>query len=152
MRPNFEDPLDTAKQLVEKNIILCGSPGAEMWKQFLIDSPIPEYKILGENFIIAVTWNHYWSMSQYNIIEDGTHAKMTSYLNPWEKSLGERGWHRSKEKVSGKYPYSGFLTNKKWQVNEVMCKLIKIPYHARLHVKFVKRGYNSMSRFDFQSH
>lgn len=30
LKPNFEAPLDTAKQLVEKNIILYKSPGSEI--------------------------------------------------------------------------------------------------------------------------
>ena len=35
-------------------------PGYEYWEQFLLESPIPEYKILGENFIVAPTWNDYF--------------------------------------------------------------------------------------------
>ena len=31
-----------------------------------------------------------------------------------------RGWHRSKEKVAGDHPYGGYLTNKKWHLNEVI--------------------------------
>ena len=130
MRPNFEEPLDTAKQLVEKNITLYNVPGTEIWKQFLLESPITEYNILGENYIIADDWDHYWNMTEHDVIGAGTHAMMLSYLGPWELTFGEnkeinsgRGWYRSKEKVAGKYPYGGYLTNKKWHLNEVNDKI-----------------------------
>ena len=68
-------------------------------------------------------------MTEHDVIGKGTHAQMTSFLTPWDLYLGEnkeinsgRGWYRSKEKVAGKYPYGGYLTNKKWHLNEVITK------------------------------
>ena len=118
MRPNFEEPLDTAKQLVEKNITLYDVPGTGVWKQFLLESPIPEYNILGGTYIIADDWDHFDNISEHDVIGAGTHALMGEYLTSWELSLGR--WHRSKDKLAGKYPYSGYLTNKKWHLNEVI--------------------------------
>ena len=130
MTPNFEDPLDTAKQLVEKNTTLYGGPGYEFWKQFLLESSIAEYKKLGENYIIADDWDHYFYISEHDVIGAGTHAVMRAYLTPWDLYLGKnneinsgRGWYRSKENVVGDYPYAGYLTNKKWHLNEVITKL-----------------------------
>ena len=129
MEPKFEEPLDTAKQLVEKNITLYNGPGTELWKQFLLESSIPEYNILGENYIIADDWDNYYYMTEHDALGAGTHALMVSSLDPWELAYGEnkeinsgRGWYRSKEKVAGKYPYGGYLTNKKWHLNEVITK------------------------------
>ena len=117
MRPNFEEPLDTAKQLVEKNITLYDVPGYEFWKQFLLESSIEEYNILGKHYITADDWDHYYNMTEHDAIGAGTHALMTGYLT------GDRYlWYRSKEKVEGKYPYGGWLTNKKWHLNEVITK------------------------------
>ena len=53
LRPNFEEPLDTFKQLVEKNITLFMRPGTEIWKQLLLESPILGNRLLGETMIIA---------------------------------------------------------------------------------------------------
>ena len=126
MRPNFEDPLDTAKQLVEKNITIYNGPRAHIWKQFLLESSIPEYNKLGENYIIADDVDHYYNITEHYVIGAGTHAQMRSSLDPYLLWLGEnkeinsgRGWYRSKERVTGKYPYGGYLTNKKWHLNEV---------------------------------
>ena len=121
MKPNFEAPLDTAKQLVEKNIILYKSPGSEIWKELLLDSAIPEYNILGENLIIADDWDHYFNMSEHDVIGAGTHAHgPVAYLEPYHVKMGR--WHRSKEKMAGNNPFAGYLTNKKWNLNEVKVK------------------------------
>ena len=125
MRPNFEEPLDTAKQLVEKNITLYDLPGSEMWKQFLLESSITEYNMLGENYDILNDYDHYDYMTEHYVFGAGTHAVMLPSLTWWELQLGNkinsgRGWYRSKEKVAGMYPYAGYLTNKKWHLNEVI--------------------------------
>ena len=125
MRPNFGEPLDTAKQLVEQNITLYGFPGGEIWKQFLQESSIDEYNILGDNMIIADDWDHFDNITYYDVIgkdgTGGTHALMTASISSWELTLGK--WYRSQEKVGGHYPYGGYLTNKKWHLNEVIMKL-----------------------------
>ena len=119
LRPNFEEPLDTAKQLVEKNITLYNIPGAEIWKQFLLESSIPEYNILGETIIIADDFDHFVNMTKHDVMSMGTHANMAAYLGQYTLSMSMGRWHRSEEKVAGFYPYGGYLTNKKWHLNEV---------------------------------
>ena len=103
--------MDTAKQLLENNITLYGLPGTEFWKQFLLESSIPEYNKVGETFLIPNNWDHYYNITEHDVIGAGTHALMTGYLGPYQLSLGR--WYRSKEKLAGKNPYSGYLTNKK---------------------------------------
>ena len=117
LRPNFEEPLDTVKQLVESNIKIYTTPGSSFWKYFFQDSTIPEYKILGDTLIIADDWDQYKNISKH-VIGAGTHALMTLSLPPMYLDMGR--WHRSKEKVSGINPYAGYLTNKKWHLNEVI--------------------------------
>ena len=117
LRPNFEEPLDTAKQLVEKNITLYDGPGFEIWKQFLLESPISEYNKLGDIYLLADDWDHFSNLSKL-VISTGKYALMTGGIYEAETSLGR--WYRSEEKVAGKYPYGGYLTTKKWHLNEVM--------------------------------
>ena len=97
LRPNFEDPLDTANQLVKKDITHYDGPGYEFWKQFLLDSTIVEYNKLGENFVIADDWNHWQNMSEHDVIGAGTHAQITSSPTMWELEVGE-----NKEMNSGR--------------------------------------------------
>ena len=118
LRPNFEEPLDTAKQLDEKDITIYFEPGFDGNKQWLLDSPILENRILGENAIIADDWDHFDYITKHYVIGAGTHAQMEAHLAPYELSMGR--WYRSKEMVSGMNPIGGYLTNKKWHLNEVI--------------------------------
>ena len=116
MRPNFEEPLDTPKQLVEQNITLYFQSDIEIWKQFLLESSIPEYNILGETVIIADDEDHFNNITEHDVMGAGTHAQLQGQLWPDELAMGR--WHRSKEKLAGDQPYAGYLTDKKWHLNE----------------------------------
>ena len=118
LRPNFEDPFDTAQQLVDNNITLFDSPGSHIWKQLLAQSSIPAYNKLSETMIITEEDNEFWNYMEHYVIGKGTHVLLTSYRAPWELSLGR--WYRSKDRVSLSInPYAGYLSNKKWYLNEV---------------------------------
>ena len=109
--------METANDLVENDITLILTPGGEMWEQFLAKSPVPEYNKLAENVYIPTTWGHWWYYSSIYIVQNGTHALLSTHLTQqhfcWDK------WYRSKEILRGNNPYAGYLTNKKWSLNEV---------------------------------
>ena len=72
LRPNFEEPLDTAKQLVERNnITLYFEPGLDGSKQWLLDSPLKEYRILGENAIIADDMDNFNNITKHDALGAG---------------------------------------------------------------------------------
>ena len=117
LRPNFEEPLDTANQLVENDIKLYSVPVAtNLYKQFLKQSNVHEYTILGDNMIVS-NWSDYWNIHEHGVMGEGTHALLAWGLDKYEQSFGR--WHRSQEKLSGWPVYVGYMTNKKWQFNEV---------------------------------
>ena len=116
MRPNFEEPLDTSKQLVKQNITLYFQSDIEIWRQFLLESSIPEYNILGETVIIADDEDHFNNITEHDVMGAGTHAQLQGQLWPDELAMGR--WHRSKEKLAGDHPYAGYLTDKQWHLNE----------------------------------
>ena len=142
LRPNFEDFLDTAKQLEEQKITLYVPPGGEMWKQFLLNSSTDEYISLGENMIIADSWGHFWNLSKYDALGAGTHVRLGVFPYPYEVSLGKkyhpdgRGWYISQEHLASKFPYTGYLTNKKWHLNEVNELRCFFPYHLTFNIFF----------------
>ena len=118
-------------------------PGTEIWKQFLLEAPILEYNKLGETFIITDDWDHFDNITEHDVMGAGTHAWMTGVLSPYELDMGKKhhpdgnrtnGWYRSKDKVAGINPYGGYLTNKKWHLNEVLS--FKQFVHALLFILF----------------
>ena len=114
---NFEEPMDTAKQLVENDIKLYSVPvAANLYQQFLQQSNVQEYKMLGKDMILS-NWSGYWDLHTQGVMGRGTHALLAWGLDHHEQSLGK--WHRSQEKLSGWPVYVGYLSNKKWLFNEV---------------------------------
>ena len=118
MKPNFEDPLDTPKQLIDKNITLYYIPGGYQLKRSLLTSPIPDYNKLGETMYIPKDWVIDFTLMWKNrTIKEGTHAFFASHLGGVMLAAGR--WYRSKYIAKGFYSYSGFLSHKKWYLNEV---------------------------------
>ena len=96
-------------------------PATEMWKQFLEQSTIPEYNKLAETFHITKDWDEFYNyyIDQY-LIRNGTHAVLQSQSATNGHLIYYWGWYtRSKERLRGQNPYGGYLSNKKWHLNEV---------------------------------
>ena len=116
-KPRFEDAIDSAKQLIENNITLAEIPGGEYWVQFLANSPIPEYQTLAKNMKIPNDWDEFDHLIEHGIIGNGTHVYISYRLTRRAKSLGR--WWRGNV-VQGNFPYSGYLSDKKWHLNEAL--------------------------------
>ena len=116
LRANFDDPVDSAQDIVDRNLTLFDVPGADMWQQWLATHANPLYRKISETTIISESWDHYSDLIRLQM-RDRTYVSWASYLGPWEKSLGL--WWRSKEVFEGEIPYGGFLTRKKWKHYEV---------------------------------
>ena len=91
MKPNFESPVHTAKDLVERDITLYMWPTAQLWKQMLSQSDIPEYRKIAESMIISESVGQYNAMTKNEMLSRGTHAMMTSFMAPsqlaWAKEV-----------------------------------------------------------------
>ena len=116
-RPNFEDPIDSAKQLIENNISVLAMPGGQYYETYLANSPIPEYQTLSKHLIIAKDWNEFDYLIKHAIIENGTMARMAYCLWNEHKTLG-RWWKGNL--IVGDSPYVGYLSDKKWNLNEAL--------------------------------
>ena len=58
--------------------------------------------------------------TRFGVHGNGTHVQMQG-LGSWQTldtSMGR--WYRSKETISGKNPYFGYLSNKRWPLNEAI--------------------------------
>ena len=95
LRPNFEAPLDTVQQMVDNNVTLYMGPQMESWKNFLAESPLPEYNKLGETMILCDSWDEFDYYSANHNLPHGTHVMMWDALMEYEKEMGR--WWRSKE-------------------------------------------------------
>ena len=121
MRPRFEDPIDTAKDMMDNNITLFEHEYYySSIKQFLLNLDIPEYTFIAENMVSVKDWDEFHYYTEHYIHGSGTHAFLLGSLGynnlqiaPMEK------WWKSSEIVPGMNPYGSYLSSRNWIMNEV---------------------------------
>ena len=117
LRANYDDPVESAQDIADRNLTLFDSPWTDMMKQWLSTHYNPLYRKISETMIIAESYDQFEDFLEHGVIGNKTHVYWSAYLYPSQKSLGL--WWRSKEVVEGDIPYTGFLTRKKWKHYEV---------------------------------
>ena len=68
MKPNFESPVHTAGDLVERDITLYLGPRTEIWKHFLMESEIPEYRKIGHKMFIPASWEQFYFLTKNEML------------------------------------------------------------------------------------
>ena len=160
MKPNFESHVHTARDLVERGIILYMWPGSQIWRQMLSQSDNLEYRKIAESMIITKSWDQFDAMTKNEMLSRGTHAWMGASMSPYELAWatevdddqgvtivsteymtqkGEykynhgRGYYRGEMvMLAGRIPGGGYLTNKKWHLNEVFNIFFIIPFRKNI--------------------
>ena len=121
LRPNFEDPFNTAQQMVDNNITMFGYPTSYHQAVFN-ESENPALKKLAETYHVAETWDGWIDDLEYYVFSKGTHGYVYSYLYPDELKLGK--WWRSTEHIPGLTPFGSWITRINWYLNEVIFAII----------------------------
>ena len=123
LKPKYEPFVDTAADIIERDITPFLWPGAEIYISFFANSPDPNYQEISKRFVIAKDWDEYEDMVR-KVISTGLYTDIGS--EPWcfdyKKCTEEyyKNWYRSSERISGNYPYLVHLSNKKWPLKKVL--------------------------------
>ena len=120
LTPSYEEPVETAADLIKRDITPFLPPGGEIWKQFFTASSDPIYQEISRRLVITKDWDEYDEIMR-QVISTGKFADIGS--QPWWfNSTDEfKDWYRSSETIAGDYPYQIHLTNKKWPLKNVLC-------------------------------
>ena len=118
LRPSYEEPIETAEDLVKRDIIPFYAPGGEMHKQLFADSQNPNYQEISRRLVIAKDWDEYEDMVR-KVNSTGMYADMGTV--PWTLNSSEENkyWYQSSETIGGDYPYLIHISNKKWPMKKV---------------------------------
>ena len=136
MKPNFDSPAHTIRQILDRNLTLYMKPGKYAWKDKFVQSDVPELREIAKTMIITKSWDEFDNLTMQGLLSSGTHTQLTSTPDSVELEFGkeynhDRGFYRG-EQVPGDYPYNGLLTSKNWHLNEefknLKDKLIKLIY------------------------
>ena len=110
--------MDTAKDLVKRNIIPFLPPGAGIWKHFFAASNDSNYQEISQRLIIAKDHDEFGDMAS-KVISTGMYADMQTL--PWVDYEEEyQDWYRSTETIAELIPYKVHLSNKKWPLKKVL--------------------------------
>ena len=113
LRPNFEEPVETAADLINRNITLVLQPNQKIYQQIFANSPDPIYQELSRALKVAGSLESY---RQYAYWARRVHNYAIMFPRPqghWD--IG----HYSSEAVKGRYHFPGSISNKKWPLKKV---------------------------------
>ena len=116
LRPRYEEPVETAKDLIKRDIIPFYVPESEIWRQFFAASPDPIYQEISRRLVIAKDFDDYYDMVG-KVISTGKFADIGTVPDE-EEDFDD--WYRSTEAIPGNYPYGVHLSNKKWPLKKVL--------------------------------
>ena len=124
LRPSYEEPVETAANLIKRDISPFMAPGGEIYKQVFAESPDPDYQEISQRLIIAKDWDEYEDMVR-KVTSTGLFAEVGLVPDTWSVPEEEyTDWYRSSETLAGDYPYGGHLANKKWPLKKVLLSCI----------------------------
>ena len=118
LRPSYEEPVETAADLIKRDITPFYQPGGEIHRQFFAASSDPIYQEISRRLVIAKDWDEYDDMVS-KVTSSGLFAQIGTepgWPTPEEKF---KDWYRSSETIAGDNPYAGHLANKKWPLKKV---------------------------------
>ena len=119
LAPSYEEPVETAKDLITRDITPFVIPGSEIWRQFFAASPDPNYQEISRRLIIANDWDEYEDLL-HKVTSTGMYADIGAAPEGWYVPEEEfKDWYRSTETIGGTYPYAVHLSNKKWPLKKV---------------------------------
>ena len=112
--------MDTAADLIKRDIIPFMSPGADIFVQLFAASSDPDYQEISRRLVIPKDWDEYEDMVS-KVTSTGLYAGIAPTPDGWYVPEEEwKDWYRSSEKIAGFNPYVGHLANKKWPLKKVM--------------------------------
>ena len=118
LRPTYETPVETAEDLVKRDIIPFMSDGFEIYIELFAASTDPNYQELSRRLIIAKDWDEYEDLVR-KVNSTGLYADIQTFP-VWFNSTTEWDyWYKSTETIAGDFPYTLHLKNKKWPLKKV---------------------------------
>ena len=117
LTPSYEEPVETAKDLIKRNITPIIYPEGEIYIQLFAASPDPIYQELSRKLIVAKDFDEHRD-NVGKVISTGMYADIAVVPYAYEEDFDD--WYRSSERVPGKLPYGFHLSNKKWPLKKVL--------------------------------
>ena len=121
LRPRYEEPVETTKDLIKRNIIPFYGPEAESMRQFFAKSSKTDYREISQRIVIPKNWDEHDNMV-CKVTSTGMYANLGPVRYPWSVpcTQEDKDYYRSTETIEGLNPYGVHLSNKKWPLKKVL--------------------------------
>ena len=86
LRPDFEKPVETAEDLIERDLTPFYQPGRDFLIQFFAESPSPAFRQLSKTLVIPKDWPTYFDMMD-KVVTEGATADIGTV--PWWEGMDE---------------------------------------------------------------
>ena len=119
LRPSYEVPVETAADLIKRDITPFVWAGGQIYRQILAAYSDPVYQELSRRLVIADDWDHFFEMTK-KLISTGLYAQIRNVpYDPYDiyTKEGFKYWYKSSEAIG--HIYSVHLANKKWPLKKV---------------------------------
>ena len=98
LKPNYEKPIDTAQDIIDRGLGVIKYPGAESVVEILKNSPSNITRTLAERTIVCKDWDEcdgkpYGTGLIMGVVKTGSYVYVAAFLYPEDLKLGK--WHRS---------------------------------------------------------
>ena len=125
LRPSFEAPVETARDLLKRDITPFYIPGGDKVKQVLAASSDPDYKEISQILVIPKDFPTWYNMYYAKVQSTGKFACVGTYpMTLFQEDF--RMWSRSSETIGGTNPYMVHLSNKKWPLKKVYVDILDL--------------------------
>ena len=129
LMPMYEDPVDTAEDVLKRGLIPYVAGGThhlaagqgEFWIEHMRQSDNPVYQQLAEIAVIC-EWVEVLKTTYHKLQGHGTHVYINFYIPEDMKDMGK--YYFGKELLEGVSPYTGWIVNKRWPLNEQLARHI----------------------------
>ena len=120
LRPYYEEPVETAADIIKRDIIPFTKPNSEIMRQFFAASNDTNYQEISRRLVVPKNiWPDFYKMA-YKVMQTGSHSYIGNLPPVYEAHY--KYWYRSSETIGGFNPYKVHLSNKKWPLKKVLYK------------------------------
>ena len=117
--PRFEEAIDTPEEIHEAGLIPILLPSGTYFREFFDGSPIPMYREIGKDAIMAKDWADWVNLVKELVVEKNTHVVVSSDL-----CCGLRYDDFVNNPIDAIPPWFVWIINKKWKLKEHLTKHI----------------------------
>ena len=117
--PQFEEAVDTPEEIHEHGLIPILVPGGTYFREFFDGSPVPLYREIGKDAIMAKNWSDWVYLVKELVLKRNTHVVVSSDL-----CCGLIYNDFVTNRIDALSPWFVWIINKKWQLKEQLAKHI----------------------------